>query len=164
MQRLQANSEKFRGTCFVIGSRERLQDELALDGVHGRAERETQRREFGGGRGVGAAEVRRKMTAADEVPVTDNHGAFEHIAQLADVSRPGIIVEKLADFGIHTANLAAVFGIEVAQNMLDEQGEILLAIAQRGQVNMKDVQAEIQILPELAVRNGLLGILVGGSE
>ncbi len=71
---------------------------------------------------MGAAEIRGKMAAADKIPVTNDHGAFEDIAQLADVSRPGVTVEKLADFGINPANLTAMFGIEVAQNVLNQQG------------------------------------------
>src|SRR4029077_4841761 len=164
MQRLEANSEKFRSTGLVIGSRERLQDELTLHGIHGRAERKAQGGELGGRGSMGAAEVRRKMAAADEVSVAHNHGTLEHIAQFADVSRPSITVEELADFGIHTANLTAVFGVEVAKNVLDERGYILLTIAQGGQMNMKDVQAEIEILPELAVRDRLLGVLICGGK
>src|SRR5438105_7835202 len=104
------------------------------------------------------------MAAADEVPVTHNRGAFEHIAKLADVSRPSITLEKLADFGVYAANLTAVFGIEVPQNVFDEQREVLLAIAQGRQMNVKNVQAEIEILPELGVRHGLLGIFVRSRE
>src|SRR5260370_14902393 len=113
---------------------------------------------------MGSAEIHGKIAAADEVPVTNNDGMGERGAKFADVSRPSIAVEELADFGIHTANLTAVFGIEVAQNVLDERGNILLAIAQSGQMNMEDVQPEIEILPELAVRNRLFGVLIRGGE
>ena len=113
---------------------------------------------------MGAAEIRGKMAAADELPVTHDHGALENIAQFAHVARPGVAVKKLAHFGIDAANLPAVLGIEIAQNVLDQQGEIFLAIAQGRQMNVKHVQAEIEILPKLAVRNSLLGIFIGGRE
>src|SRR5579863_9991689 len=142
MQGLQANSEKFRCACLVVCSGEGLQNEFAFHGVYSRAQRKTQRREFGSGGGVGTAEIRGKMAAADQVPVTHDDGAFEHIAQLADVSRPGVIVKKFADFRIDAANLPAVFGIKVAQNVLDERREILFAIAQCGQMNVKNVETE----------------------
>ena len=129
MQRLEANSEKFRGSCFVIGSRKCLQDEFALHGIDGGAKREAQGREFGGGCGVSAAEVGGKMAPANEVAVTHNHGTLENVAQLANVSRPGITVKKLADFCVNTANLTGVFDIEVAQEVLDQHGQIFLAIA-----------------------------------
>ena len=59
MQRFEADAQQFGGACLVIGGGERLQDQLALDGVHRGAQREAQGGEFGGGGGVGAAEVRR---------------------------------------------------------------------------------------------------------
>src|SRR5260370_28225050 len=113
---------------------------------------------------MSSGESHGNVAAADEVPVTHNPGTVERVAQFADISRPSIAVEELADFGIHPANLTAVFGIEVAENVLDERGNILLAIAQSGQMNMEDVQPEIEILPELAVRNRLFGVLIPDGQ
>ena len=73
-------------------------------------------------------------------------------------------MEKFADFGVDAANLAAVLGVEVAQNVLDQQGQIFLAVAQRRQMDVEDVQAEVEVLAKLAAGHGLLGILVGGGE
>ncbi len=54
-----------------------------------------------------------------------------------------------------------MLGIHVAQDMLDENGNIFLVLAQRGQVNVKHVQSKVEILPQLAAANGRLGFFVG---
>ena len=48
--------------------------------------------------------------------------------------------------------------------MLDQQRQIVLVLAQRRQVNVKHVQPEIEILAQMPVGDGLLGILVRGRQ
>ena len=53
---------------FWLVAAESLQDQLALDGVHGGAHRETQAAQAGRGHGSGAAEIRRAGAGGAMVP------------------------------------------------------------------------------------------------
>ena len=68
--------------------------------------------------------------------------------------------EDIHHFRADSADMPAVLGVDVAQNVLHEQGDVFFVIAKRRQVKMKNVQPEVEILPQLAVADGLLGIFV----
>ncbi len=46
-------------------------------------------------------------------------GTLEHIAQFANVSRPGVAHENVHHFGADAAHGLSVFRVHVAQNVLD---------------------------------------------
>ena len=68
--------------------------------------------------------------------------------------------EHFEHLGIHAANLASVLCVDIAQHMLDQQRDVVLAFAQRRQMNVEYVQAEIEILAQLALCYSLLGLLI----
>jgi hypothetical protein len=90
-------------------------------------------------------------------------GALERVAQFADISRPRVAHENVEHFRADAADVLAVLGVDVAQDVLDEKGNVLFVFAKRRQVNVKDVQAEVKVLAQLAAADGLLRIFVGGG-
>ena len=57
-----------------------------------------------------------------------------------------------------------MLGVEIAQYGFDQQRDILFVIAQRRQMNMENVQAEIKVLANFAFGHGAIGIFVGGRD
>src|SRR5690348_4811063 len=162
---LQADTEQFGGASLVVSrSTEGLQNEFALHGVHGGADGKLNGGKIAGPLRRDFAEFRWKARAGDEVLVAHNGGALKSVAQFADVSRPGVAHENVEHFRADAADVLAVLGINVAQDMLDEKGDVFFVFAERGQVNVKNVQAEVKVLAQLAVADGLLGIFVGGGD
>ena len=50
----------------------------------------------------------RKIRGADPVPFTDHHGAFDRVAQLADVPRPRIFEQKPDCVGLETVDVPLI--------------------------------------------------------
>src|SRR5579871_4176935 len=111
-----------------------------------------------------ASEFRWQVRAPDKFPVAHDRGSLDHVAQFANIPWPRVVLEHLRDLGIDPADLPAMLGVHIAQQMLHEQRQILLAIAQWRQINVKDVQPKVEVLPKLALRNRLLGILIRRRE
>ncbi len=72
--------------------------------------------------------------------------------------------ENVQNFRADSANVLAVLGVDVAQNVLHQQGNVLFVIAQRRQIDVEDIQPEIKILPQMAAADRLFGIFVRGRE
>src|SRR6266566_78090 len=161
VQRLQADPQQFRGARLVVTrGAERLQDEFAFHGVHGGAHGKLDGRKIARPLGRHLAELRREAGARDQLFLAHDGRALQSVAQFADVSRPGMPHEDIHHFRADSADMPAVLGVDVAQNVLHEQGDVFFVIAKRRQVNVKNVQPEVEILPQLAVADGLLGIFV----
>ena len=114
--------------------------------------------------GLRLAEFVGQATARDQVFFAHDRGALEHVAQLANVARPGVAAEDVEHFGADAADVVAVLGVDVAKDVFDEQRNVVFVIAQRRQVNVEDVEAEEEILAQLAGADGFLGIFVGRGE
>ena len=110
MKGFQANTQNFRSFRFVVaGGFQRLEDQHFFRLAHGGAHSQTDRvRIIGTGALDGVAESGRQMFGFDHAAVAHNHSALNRVAQLADISRPGIVVEQIhhgfAD-GTHLAGM-----------------------------------------------------------
>src|SRR5205823_1375518 len=67
-------------------------------------------------------------------------------------------------FGADAADVLAMLGVDVAQNMLHEKRDVVLVFAEGRQVNVKDVQAEVEVLAQLTIADGLLGVFIRRSD
>ncbi len=70
-------------------------------------------------------------------------GALQNIAQFANIARPRVAHENVEHFRADAADVFAVFGVDVTQDMLDEQRNVFFVFAQRRQIDVENVQAEI---------------------
>src|SRR5207237_6575102 len=94
-------------------------------------------------------------------PYTTLFRSLDGIAQFADISGPGVAHENVHHFSANSADVLAVLGVDVAQDVLDKERNVVFVFAERRQVDVKNVQAEIEVLPQLAAADSLLGIFVG---
>src|SRR6266849_1025781 len=105
-----------------------------------------------------------QMVRLDARLRANNDQALDEVAQLANVSRPGMPQQ---DFHGSIAELAcslAVRGTELVQEMPGQDGDVLFAVAQRRHEEGNYVQPIEEILAEGAARDLLFEILVCGSE
>ena len=92
--------------------------------------------------GARLAEFFRQARARDQLFFAHDRGALENVAQFANISRPGVAHENVQHFRADAAHVLAVLGVDVAQDVLDQQRDIVFVFAQRRQIDVKDVQAE----------------------
>ncbi len=90
------------------------------------------------------------MLRFDEVPFGQDRRALHDVAQLADVAGKRVVREQILRILIDSAHRLAVPGVELGQEVMREEGNVFLAIAQRRQLDRKHVQPVEQILPQLA--------------
>src|ERR1700735_2469511 len=152
MECLQADSEQLSGTSLVLaGGRQSLQDQFALGGVDCRSDWKADPGEPGGGGCRGTAEVRREMLPCHGSAVRGDSGPLERVTQFANVSRPGIRFEEVHDVCAHAGNFLMMLRRYVGQQMLDEKRKIFLVLAHGRQMNVKNVQAEVEVLAQMAI-------------
>src|SRR5438094_292485 len=113
--------------------------------------------------GGGILKVRRQIRDVENRPGAQRHGALDGVFQLADVSGP-IVGDQPAHGVFRNRAHRALWVGEFLQKCRDEDGDITLAVPQRRQFDLHDIQTEIQILPESSRTNGRVQIAVSGSD
>src|SRR5207237_3872648 len=158
VQRLQADAEDLGRPGLVVARvLERQHDQAALRFVDGRPGRERDGRQ----RFLPLRhQQRRQMRGRDEVGVREDRRTLHDVSQLADVARPRILLEDLHRILIDRAHRLAVDGIELVEEPLDQQRHVFAALAQRRQLDCEDVQAVIEVFPQLAVADSIRRIHV----
>ncbi len=147
MERLQADSQQLGRPRLIISSGvQRLQDQLALHRVHGRADRELDRRQIARPFRRCSSKFPRQAGARDQLFFAHDWRALQYVTQFADIPRPGVAHEDVQYFRADSADVLAMLGVDVSQNMFHKQGNVLFVIAERRQIDVEDIQAEIKIL------------------
>src|SRR6266436_5761393 len=96
----------------------------------------------------------------DQVLLAHDRRAFQRVAQLPDVARPGVAHENVHYFRADAADVLAVLFIHVAEDIFHQQRDVVFVIAQWRQVNMKHVQAKEKILAHSPLSDSALRVLV----
>src|SRR5690606_36120070 len=105
-----------------------------------------------------------ELIVIDLLAIAKNHGALDYVVQLAHVTGPGISGDGLDRLGrkmlegliqLRTAALEQHFG--------DIQN-VLAALAQRRQYQLHDIDAVVEVLPELSVLAQRFQISVRGAD
>src|SRR5437763_6533552 len=78
----------------------------------------------------------------DRPSVGENHGAFDGVLQLADVSGPGVLFESTRGFGAELKALPMKFAREFLDEELGERPNVGHAFAQGRVVERKNRQPE----------------------
>src|SRR5271154_4398749 len=81
-------------------------------------------------------------------PTRQDYRAFDHVLELAHISRPAVADQPLHRFALDAGYLAPDFHAEAADEVVHEWRNIFVAFAQRRQLNGKHVQTVEQILAE----------------
>src|SRR5207249_5901519 len=101
--------------------------------------------------------------------LVNGQGGAEHddaprgVLQLTDVAWPVILEEDAHGVG-WDFDFASVLGSELGEEMTDEHRDLLAPLAQRGDPDLEDVQAVVQIFPELMGLHRGLEVAVGGRD
>ena len=110
---------------------------------------------------VGRAE-HRQVVQLDVLAFGEQHAAAHHIAQLAQVAVPALLLHPLQGIGHDAFHVLA----QLLVGLTDEEGrqliEVLQAVAQWRHLNGKLIDTMEQILTEPAFLDGLFQVLVGG--
>jgi hypothetical protein len=81
----------------------------------------------------------------------NNQAPFNHIAQLAHISRPSVGLECLHGAGSHGTDIAAHTGAKHLQKVPCQHGNVVAALSQRRHADGKYILAIEKILAELAL-------------
>src|SRR5438128_2616044 len=80
--------------------------------------------------------------------------AVEHVLELADVAGPIVAREHLEGAGGHATHVAVALARDLADEVLDERGNVLSPLAQRRHVDRDHVEPVVEILTERARPDG----------
>src|SRR2546430_11456982 len=79
-----------------------------------------------------------------------NYGALDHVLQLADVSRPRMVTERLPRLARDHIDAAIQAAGKLADEVIDERVDVLRPLTEGRYRDREDVQAVVQIVTEAA--------------
>ncbi len=153
---------------------ERLDDEVALDIGDGASDQRPchglgrERRMRHGRRVLGVAQAqavgREDAVGADLVAGREQHRTVDGVLELAHVARPAVEHQGAARLGRQRTRGDAVGGGVFLDEVLGELDHVGRALAQRRDLQVDDVEAEEEVLAELACAHRLDQVAVGGGD
>ena len=106
-----------------------------------------------------------QMFALDALDLgVEDHDALDQVAQLADVAGPVVLLEGGEGVFVHFYAGTAVLLAELEEELLDQQGDVFLAVAQRRDEEGDDVEAVEEVFAEVAAGDLFLEVLVGSGD
>ena len=116
------------------------------------------------GRGGTLQQMGDQARYRDARPVKHRQPLTE-ILQLPDVSPPGAALQQTAvAIAQFQRTAVALPSLEVPKEALRQQRDVLLPLPQRGQIQLQDIQAVIEIAAEFTCPDQRLQVLVGGRD
>src|SRR6266404_3435376 len=97
-----------------------------------------------------------KVTDFNDRSVGQHHGALNYVFQLANVSGPGIFLDRLYRQTRKAVSLLGEIPAEAFEKVLSEHGTFSSPIAQWRETKLYDIQTVIEILAELTPLHHLL--------
>ena len=94
----------------------------------------------------------------------EDEDAFDEVAELADVARPVVLAQRVERVLSHLNVGASVLCAELLEELLDQRGDVLLAVAQRRNEEGDDVEPVEEVFAEVAAGDLLFEVLVGGGD
>src|SRR5579864_9015674 len=167
-QGLLADPQDFsRAGLVVLGVVQGQLDQRALGLLDGLANPDAQLSLFGGkaaGSRHRTGKARRQMRHLDASFPGQNHGALQHVTQLAYVSRPVAGLEARQNVSGKLGYLGRVLAVELFEQRLRQYGQIVLALAQRRQRDGENVQPVVQIFAEFTFSDGAVQRRIRGRD
>ena len=96
--------------------------------------------------------------------LSDNHGALDRILQFANVAQPRLLLQVVHRYGRDPSDALVHGQRELADEVVDEHGDVLAAVAQRRQFDAEDVEPVKKVGAELAFLDQFFEVLVGGGD
>ena len=100
----------------------------------------------------------------DQPVVAQDEPVLDDVFQLPDVPRKVVAHEDLHHRGRDSGDLLPPLRAETPDEMLDQKGDVLAPVPERGEGQTDDRQAEVQVVPELPVADELGQLAVGGRH
>jgi hypothetical protein len=110
------------------------------------------------------ADLHREILGTDHLRAAGDDQALDDVFQLADVARPRVVAQQLGRVGGNLPHRRAVVLHEPLEEGVDQERDVLAALAQRRHRQVDDVQAIEQILAERAFGNHVAKVPVGGGD
>ena len=85
------------------------------------------------------------------VPGAQHHRALDHVLELAHVARPVVVHQQVERFRRELEFGTRVLLAVLLEEVLHQQRDVVLALAQRRQLDRDDVQPVEQVLAEASV-------------
>ena len=105
-----------------------------------------------------------QVVRPDRILVGQHDGAVEHVAELPHVARPAV-GEQLGPGRVGQAQVGpAVQAAEMIEEEIDQQADVVAAVAQRRQVQLEHAEPVVQVLAEPLVADVLLQVLIRGGD
>src|SRR5208337_2243598 len=112
----------------------------------------------------GEGQAQSEVFLADFRLLGDNHGALDSVFKLANIAGPLVTVQE-GHGGWRDTIDALVHGSgELADKVFNQNRDIALAIAQRRQLDLKNIQAVEEVGAKAAFLDELFEFLVGGGD
>src|SRR5580704_9541486 len=92
------------------------------------------------------------------------HGALNHIFELANVARPRIVNQGVHDIGRNVLDGFVLAAAEFLHEVTNQQRNIFRTLAQCGKLNRKNVETIVEVTAELLLGNQLCKVGVGGGD
>ncbi|GIW39702.1 MAG: hypothetical protein KatS3mg076_0279 [Candidatus Binatia bacterium] len=101
-----------------------------------------------------------KVVQVDPRAAREREGSFEDVLELSHVPRPRVFQHAFERSGRDFLGPNSVVPAEGRDEMLDEERDVLLALAEGGKSDRDDVQAVVEVRPKTPRRHFLLEVLV----
>src|SRR4051794_9695875 len=159
VERLVRDTQDLGGLAAIaVGHGERLFDDDALHLFHRLAERDhhaVARAALARAEELVGETLDREAAAAGH-----DERAIDHVAQLADVARPLVLLQRLDEVRFDRLDLLLFRLIQLLQEEVREERDVFEALAQRRDLDGEHVQPVVEVLTHLAVDNRFLRIAV----
>src|SRR5262245_36898018 len=165
-QGAEGDAEELRGALFhAARGPERLEDQAALVLLHQLVEAHPLDRDPRRAAGLGAGEHRaRQRLQLDHRATRQRDRALDRILELADVARETVGEQPLERLGGDPLDLLAELARVPLEEVVDEQREVVLALAQRRQRDLDHVEPVVEVFAEARRRDFLLEASVGRRD
>src|SRR5262249_32922426 len=153
MKGLQTDPEELRRARLVVARvLQRAKDQVLLrlldgrshpqeDSVAVRLRRRSRRR---------AEDIHRQVWPTDGSLSRQDDRPLHDVAQFPNVARPVELLETVQHGGIEPGDAAGMLVVDLAEQGFGEDRDVVLAIAQGWQMDLKHVEAIVKVLPQLA--------------
>src|SRR5215813_11659661 len=94
----------------------------------------------------------------------EHHGSFDDVLQLTEIAGPGIALEEIERLGSEAVDLLVHLRLGFAQEVMREDGDVLDALAERGEGDGEGVEAVEEVLAELPRSERLLEMTIGRRD
>src|SRR5947208_3606964 len=100
----------------------------------------------------------------EHLSIREDDRALDDVLKLADIPGPVIGSKQLERRSIDAPDLLAGLLGKALDQILDEQGDVVGSVAERGDFDGKDIQPVVKVLAELSLRDGALQVAIACGQ